>query len=882
MPNTQSRAGGLEFLSAILDSSPDAIFTKDLAGRITSWNPSAERLYGYSAEEVVGESATILAPPDLHEEASRLCNRVRLGEQMIAVRTRRRRKDGGLIPVSLTLCPIVKKDGNVAGISVIAHSMGGAAPPEFGSAEETLLAAFNATPDLIVITRLRDGMVLKVNDGYERMLGFGRDESVGRTTSQLEVWANPDQRMQYLSMAARDGQVIDFECTLRHKDGAELCVLLSAREVTIDGQPCIVSIGHDVSGRKEMEAEQTRILRELNEAQRVARIGSWNWDMTTDAIMWSPVYYEILGFDPTQPAPGYREHLSAYAPESAARLEAAVTHTLETGEPYEVELELAQPAGPTHWIVADGEAKFDEDGAIVGLRGTVQDITERKMNEEQYRAVLRSAMDGFMLHDRHGRFVDVNQAYAEMSGYRIEELLELSLPDVETVESAEQIKHHMRSIFTLENDRFETRHRRKDGSFYEAEVSVSYQPMSGQYAAFIRDITGRKRREALNRVEVEVLAAANVATTEGEFLSSAAEIIAERMELDAVGIRLRQGEEYPYVANAGFSAEHISSENCILALDASGASCRNAAGAVLMECACGLVLSGSRDPSLSPGGSMWAADTSQLADIPAEKDPRLNPRNVCVHEGFASMALVPIRDGDEITGLIHLASRRTSAFSGESVKLLESIAAHVGQTVARRRAQASLARALKSIVTVLSLTTESRDPYTAGHQKRVARLASLIAQEMGLSEHEIEEIRTAALVHDIGKVTVPAEILSKPSTLSEVEFALIKHHVQASYDILKSANLEGNVAELVYQHHERIDGSGYPRGLADGDIALAARILMVADVLEAMSSHRPYRPALGIDTALDELVGHPEKYDRGVVEACIRLRNAGVDFSAEE
>jgi PAS domain S-box-containing protein/putative nucleotidyltransferase with HDIG domain len=880
MPHSQAGARELGVLSAILDSSPNAIFTKDLGCRVTSWNPAAERLYGYTAEEMLGRSATVLAPPDLEGEASVLLTRVAGGERVEA-RTQRRRKDGTLISVLLTLCPIVGSEGEVAGVSVIAHCLSGEGS-EFSAAEETLLAAFNATPDLIVVTRLADGMVLKVNDGYERMLGFTRDESVGKTTPELNVWLDLEERGAYLDASARDGEVLDFESMLRRKDGSVLCVLLSARKVTIDGQPCIVSVGHDITERKAMEAEQSRILAELNEAQRVARVGSWDWDAITDTITWSDAYYEILGFDPALPAPGYREHLSAYTPESAARLDSAVKHAMDSGESYEVELELAEPSGQTQWIVASGEVKRDDDATIVGLRGTVQDITERKLNEEQYRAVLRSAMDGFMLHDRHGRFVDINQAYAEMSGYTIEEMLKLSLPDVEAIESNDEIKRHMRSIFTLENDRFETTHRRKDGSLYEAEVSVSYQRMSGRYAAFIRDITGRKRREALNRVEVEVLAAANSAKSEEEFLSSAAAIIRQGMDLDAVGIRLRQGSEYPYVANAGFSTDHIHSENSVVAVDDSGAPCRDVSGYLLMECACGLVLSGSTDPSLTAGGSLWVADTSLLDGIEAEHDPRLNPRSVCVREGFASMALVPIRDCERITGLIHLVSRRTAAFSDESVKLLEGIAAHIGQTVARRNAQESLAHALESIVGVLSITTESRDPYTAGHQKRVARLASLIAESLGLPEAEIQEIRTAALVHDIGKVIVPAEILSKPSKLSDVEFALIKHHVQASYDILKTANLEGNVAELVYQHHERLDGSGYPRGLADDEITLAARVLMVADVLEAMSSHRPYRPALGIGFALDELLGHPEKYDGDVVAACVRLRHSGVDFSSDD
>jgi putative nucleotidyltransferase with HDIG domain len=183
-----------------------------------------------------------------------------------------------------------------------------------------------------------------------------------------------------------------------------------------------------------------------------------------------------------------------------------------------------------------------------------------------------------------------------------------------------------------------------------------------------------------------------------------------------------------------------------------------------------------------------------------------------------------------------------------------------------------LRKAMQGIIHVMVLTIESRDPYTAGHQQRVTLLASALAQEMGLSEKEVEGVKMASLIHDIGKISVPSEILSKPGKLTEIEFSLVKTHPQSGYEILKNITLPWPIAQIVLQHHERLDGSGYPLGLKDKEILLAAKIISVADVVEAMASHRPYRPALGIEKALEEISQKKGLlYDSKVVDTCIKL-----------
>jgi PAS domain S-box-containing protein len=184
----------------------------------------------------------------------------------------------------------------------------------------------------------------------------------------------------------------------------------------------------------------------------------------------------------------------------------------------------------------------------------------------------------------------------------------------------------------------------------------------------------------------------------------------------------------------------------------------------------------------------------------------------------------------------------------------------------------SLRKAVSATTQVLVSAVEARDPYTSGHQTRSADLARAIATEMKLSQDKIEGVRVAGTIHDIGKLSIPAEILSKPSKLTDIEFSLIKEHPKKGYEILKDVESPWRLADIVYQHHERMNGSGYPRNLRGDDILMEARILAVADVVEAMASHRPYRPSLGIDAAMEEI----EKnrgilYDIDVADTCLRL-----------
>ncbi len=213
-----------------------------------------------------------------------------------------------------------------------------------------------------------------------------------------------------------------------------------------------------------------------------------------------------------------------------------------------------------------------------------------------------------------------------------------------------------------------------------------------------------------------------------------------------------------------------------------------------------------------------------------------------------------------------------SPAKGEFVAVFQNITDRKKAEVELRKSYDALQKTLNDAISTLASIVEIRDPYTSGHQKNVALLATGIAEELGLDKDNIEAIGIAAVIHDIGKINIPPSILARPGKISDIEYSMIKTHPQVGYDMVKNIHFPWPIADFVLQHHERLDGSGYPNGLKEKDILLEARILAVADVIEAMASHRPYRPALGIDKALKEIKkGKGKLYDTKVVEACVKI-----------
>ncbi|QWE09635.1 HD domain-containing protein [Polynucleobacter ibericus] len=275
--------------------------------------------------------------------------------------------------------------------------------------------------------------------------------------------------------------------------------------------------------------------------------------------------------------------------------------------------------------------------------------------------------------------------------------------------------------------------------------------------------------------------------------------------------------------------------------------------------------------------------------IDSETDPGFESWRERAREfGIRSAIGCPIPDGETAMpfGVLLVYSAVPNTFGISEVQLFESLAKEIGfglrsierqhklddQIHEKELTQERLSTALRSTIEAMSKTMEWRDPYTAGHQKRVASISMAIARELGWDNERIQALYMAAMVHDIGKMAVPSEILTKPSRLTDIEMQLVQGHVEAGYQILKDIPFPWPIAEMVHQHHERLDGSGYPNHLQGAQICEEARVLAVADTLEAMATHRPYRPAKGLAAALDEIrLEAGTKLDAKVVDAAFML-----------
>jgi PAS domain S-box-containing protein/putative nucleotidyltransferase with HDIG domain len=457
-----------------------------------------------------------------------------------------------------------------------------------------------------------------------------------------------------------------------------------------------------------------------------------------------------------------------------------------------------------------------------GARIYAANITARRQMEEQLKLkgrLLDSAIDLIYLCELDGAFIYCNESMCTQLGYGRDELMRYKIPDLLTPEYVWRFENRVQVLLAHEEVTFESAYLRRDGSVMPIEVHARLLTLDGRPAilSVSRDISERQAAAAA------LLGAAQKWRTTFDAIQDAVFLMDRESRIIQANRALADLVKRPFSEIIGRPCWEVVHH----------------ADSPIPDCpVLRLWESRRREISILPAGARW---------FKAAVDPILN-------------------EAGEVTAAVHTLTDITDSVHAETDL---------------RNGLEKLQQTLAGTVSALAFTTETRDPYTAGHQRRVASLAVAIAEEMGFSPEVVEGLRVTGFLHDIGKIAIPAEILSKPGKISPMEFNLVKSHSQVGHDILKAIEFPWPVAQAVLQHHERLDGSGYPSGIKDGDIIPEARILMVADVVEAMASHRPYRPGLGIDKALAEIVRHQGTlYDPGVVEACVRVfTEKGFNFS---
>lgn len=501
------------------------------------------------------------------------------------------------------------------------------------------------------------------------------------------------------------------------------------------------------------------------------------------------------------------------------------------------------------------------------LEGIALDITERKQAEEglrETRNYLENLLDyanaPIIVWDPEFRITRFNHAFEHLSGYAaaavLGQKLDLLFPEASRDASMAKIERTLVGEYWKS---VEIPILRKDGEIRMALWNSAniYAGDGATIAATIaqgQDITERKRAEEeldkSNRLQKVINSLLFLSLTNRPL----AEIFSRTLE-EIFSIPWISSEPRGMVFLVDNGARHLRLETHMNIPEARQQAC---ARVPFGDCYCGL-----------------AASTREIQFGDHYEPHLLLPESDQPHCPYS----VPIIFEDQPLGVINIYLAADQTRDPRTEEFLRAIANTLAGIIVRRRTDKGLKEALERLQrnlyqTLESLATalEKRDVYTAGHQRRVAELAGGIARHMGLPAEIVESVELAAHVHDIGKLYVPADILTKPSKLKPMEMGLVKDHPQAGYEILKNVEFPWPIAEIILQHHERLDGSGYPQGLAGEQIRLEARILAVADVVEAMSSHRPYRPALGIDEALEEIRQNKGiTYDAEVVDACIKF-----------
>lgn len=510
-----------------------------------------------------------------------------------------------------------------------------------------------------------------------------------------------------------------------------------------------------------------------------------------------------------------------------------------------------------------------------------RDITERKQAQEAlerkeryYRKMIEGGSEVFLLMDRAGTVLYRNEPGKQLTGWTTAEVLGKPVTDFVSAESLPLIRGAMAETFANPDQwfRVEVSMVRKDGKQVEVEAlakNLLDDPDVAGIVITVRDITERKQAgltlDKANRA-LHTLSACNVAlvraTSESGLLDSICRLVVETGGYRMAWVGYPEQDAAKTVRAVGHFGHE---EGYLAAAKISWADNEFGRGPIGMAIRTGTVQVNQHfltDPAMAP----W--------------QEAARPR------GYQSSIALPLRNSAGILGVLTIYASEPDAFNEAEVTLLQELAADLAfgiQTLRTRiehdrivdehmRDAEILMQSLEDSIKAIAATVEMRDAYTAGHQRRVGQLAVAIANELGLPEGTIRGIELAASIHDVGKIGVPAEILSKPTKLTNLELMLVKNHAQAGYDILKDIKFPWPIATMVWQHHERQDGSGYPQGLKGEQILLESRIIGVADVVEAMASHRPYRAALGIDMALKEIErGRDSVYDAAVVDACVRV-----------
>lgn len=818
-----------QMFRSFAEQSSDIIVLADTRGAVLYENPAMEKILGYKVEERIGSSGFELIHPDdmkiVTDAADILFNDT--NAPVIKNELRLRHKDGSWRIFDGAASNLVH-DNVVEAVVINMHDI----TKRKNTEDNLIMTQFAMDRASYNILWLDDSAkIIYANDASLASLAYTREELLTMTIHDIDPDFPADAWLAHVDELKKH-RFLTFESSHRKKNGAFFPVEATCNYFEYKGRFYCLAFDRDITARKQTEG----LMRQSEEKYRTIldnmQEGYWETDIKGNYTFLNDVICRQLGYS--------REELMRinslnFSDKEYSKILFHICRRIyETGE----------PSRDFHWqIIRKDGTKRDIEGSIFllknssgkpkGFRGIAHDITERKkgeeairQSEEKYRLLADHTKDYVWLMDLNLKISYISPSVEKLMGYTPDDFKTLPLNNLLTAASFETamdfFSHEMPKALNASPDyvlerSLELEFCCRDGRTVWGECNFSLirdeigNPV--QILGVSRNINERKQMEdALKRSEENF-----------------------RVSLDEspLGVRISSIEGKTLYANRAI-------------LDIYG-------------------YDNVEELINTPLKERYTPES--YAEYQIRKSKRLKGET-----GPSEYEISIVRKDGEIRHLhvfrkeIFWNGNKQSQVIYQDVTLRRQAEEKLSQTLENLR------QSVKITIQVLGTASEAKDPYMAGHQKRVADLARAIATEMKLPHDKIEAIRMAGAIHDIGKISVPSEILCKPAILSDLEFSFVKNHPRYSYDIIKEVESPWPLADIVHQHHERIDGSGYPLGLKGTDILIESRILAVADVVEAMVSYRPYRPALGIEIALAEIENNAGiLYDCRVVETCIRL-----------
>jgi len=714
------------------------------------------------------------------------------------------------------------------------------------------------------------------SDEAKRIYGFDLDNNSFSTENVEGCIPERERVHQALIDLVENDKEYDLVFDILTYDKGVRKTIHSIAETQRDAEGNVIKVTgviSDITKQKQLEEERNARLNLLRIAGQSAKFGGWSVDLLSNTQVWSDEVSDIHE-TPRGYNPSISEGTNFYTPEYKDKIKKVFDDCAKKGIPYDEEMQIVTKTGKKIWIRTIGEPVKDRDGNIIKVKGSFQDINDRKIAEqeliqtkEQYRSIVEDSPGLIVRFSPDRRITFANQGYCEFFRKELDELIGKDLLFTMTKDEKEALWSEINSltpespIYISESENVnyagEVRNLRWiDRALFDAKGRVR------NYQSFGQDITRQFRSQQFLNTLNQAFVAMAAALTHDDLFNVIAEEL-NKIDVDCMVFTINESKSKLIPRYVSLDSKTLKTLEKML-------------GKSRDEFQLLIETVDLYKQVLWEKKTIFSDDSKQvllsaLPDFAKKLAPRIN-KLLNIKKSITTPILVK----GQAVGLFSIQSNNLSP---DDLGAAKAFADQLSSAWSNVSLLNDLRDTVEGTIQTIAATVESRDPYTAGHQKRVSDLATAIAIEMNLANDQTEGIKMAGIIHDLGKIGIPAEILSKPGKISDMEYKLIKTHPQNGYKLIKEIKFPWPIAQIVLQHHEKMDGSGYPQGLKGDEIMIEAKILTVADIVEAMSSHRPYRPALGIERALAQI--KQEKgtlLDEKVVEACLNVFENGYEL----